>query len=121
LAEAYASLQSAKILTYKAAWLYDVKHKPPREIKEGEEILKNTMSYKEIGDTANMAKVVAVVNAIKAVYWAMQVFGGYGYAKETDVERWWREINLLRLAPVTQQMALNYIAQHILGMPRSYR
>jgi acyl-CoA dehydrogenase len=51
----------------------------------------------------------------------MQTFGGYGYAKEYDVERWWREVNLLRLAPVTQQMALNYIAEHILGMPRSYR
>ncbi len=121
LAEAYAHLQSAKLLTYKAAWLYDVKHKPPEDVKNGDAVMKKAMSYKEVGDTANMAKVVAVENAIKAVYWAMQVFGGYGYARETHVERWWREVNLLRLAPVTQQMALNYIAHHILGMPRSYR
>ena len=91
-------------MAFKAAWLYD-----------------NNANFKEIGDAANMAKVVAVENSIKAVYWAMQTFGGYGYAKEYDVERWWREVNLLRLAPVTQQMALNYIAEHILGMPRSYR
>jgi len=50
----------------------------------------------------------------------MQAFGGYGYAREYHVERWWREINLIRLAPVTQQMALNYIGEHVLGMPRSY-
>lgn len=104
LAEAYAALKTAELMAFKAAWLYD-----------------NKANFKEIGDAANMAKVVAVENSIKAVYWAMQTFGGYGYAKEYDVERWWREVNLLRLAPVTQQMALNYIAEHILGMPRSYR
>ncbi len=78
------------------------------------------MPLKEIGATLSMAKAVAVENAIKAVYWAMQTFGGYGYAEEYDVERWWREVNLIRLAPVTQQMTLNYIGEHILGMPRSY-
>lgn len=104
LAEAYATLKTAELMTFKAAWLYD-----------------NNADFKEVGNAANMAKVVAVENSIKAVYWAMQTFGGYGYAKEYDVERWWREVNLLRLAPVTQQMALNYIAEHILGMPRSYR
>jgi len=121
IAEAYSALQSSKLMAYKAAWLYDVKHKPPKNIKDGEAVMKKALSYKEVGDIANMAKVVAVENAIKAVYWAMQIFGGYGYAKETDVERWWREVNLLRIAPVTQQMALNYIAQHILGMPRGYK
>jgi len=120
IAESYAVLQAAKLLTYKAAWLYDVKHKPPEDVKNGDAVMKRVLSYKEVGDVANMAKVIAVENAIKAVYWSMQIFGGYGYAKETDVERWWREVNLLRVAPVTQQMALNYIAQHILGMPRGY-
>jgi acyl-CoA dehydrogenase len=104
LAEAYATLECAKLMNFKAAWLFD-----------------NNASYRDIGAVANMAKAVAVEAGIKAVYWAMQVFGGYGYAKEYDVERWWREINLIRLAPVTQQMALNYIAEHILGMPKSYR
>ncbi len=104
LAEAYATLECAKLMNFKAATLFD-----------------SGANYREIGAAANMAKAVAVEAGIKAVYWAMQTFGGYGYAKEYDVERWWREINLIRLAPVTQQMALNFIAEHILGMPKSYR
>lgn len=103
LSEAYASLEAARLMNFKAAALWE-----------------SQADLGEIGAAANMAKVVAVENAIKAVYWAMQVFGGYGYAKEYHVERWWREINLIRLAPVTQQMALNYIGEHVLGMPRSY-
>ncbi|MFP4189221.1 MAG: acyl-CoA dehydrogenase family protein, partial [Halobacteriales archaeon] len=67
----------------------------------------------------NVAKSVAVEAGIDAVYHSMQAFGGWGYAKEYDVERWWREINLTRLAPVTQQMAYNHIAQQI-GFPKSY-
>ncbi len=67
-----------------------------------------------------MAKVVAVENAIKAVYWPMQIFGGFGYTKEYDVERWWGEVNLIRLAPITQEMALNHIGQYVVGMPRTY-
>ncbi|MEM2175759.1 MAG: acyl-CoA dehydrogenase family protein [Archaeoglobaceae archaeon] len=104
IAEAYATLECAKLMNFKAAWLFD-----------------NKASYREVGAIANIAKAVAVEAGIKAVYWAMQTFGGYGYAKEYDVERWWREINLIRLAPVTQQMALNYIAEHVLGFPKSYR
>ena len=103
LAEAYTGIEAAKILNFKAATLYD-----------------NGASIREVGDVTNMAKVVAVESGTKAVYWAMQTFGGLGYARENDVERWWREINLIRLAPITQQMALNYIGEHILGMPRSY-
>jgi acyl-CoA dehydrogenase len=103
LAEAYAALECAKLLNFKASTLYD-----------------SGASAAEVGSAANMAKVVAVENGIKAVYWAMQTLGGHGYARENDIERWWREINLIRLAPVTQQMALNYIGQHVLGMPRSY-
>ena len=104
LAESYATLECAKLMNFKAAKLFDER-----------------ANYKEVGDAANMAKVVAVEAGIKAVYWAMQTFGGYGYTREYDVERWWREINLIRLAPVTQQMALNYIGEHVLGMPKSYR
>jgi len=103
LAEAYAGLEAAKLLNFKAATLYD-----------------NGASSAEVGNVANPAKVLAVESAIKAVYWAMQTFGGYGYAREYDVERWWREINLIRLAPITQQMALGYIGEHVLGMPKSY-
>ncbi|MEM4712060.1 MAG: acyl-CoA dehydrogenase family protein [Archaeoglobaceae archaeon] len=104
IAEAFATLECAKLMNFKAAWLFD-----------------RGASYREVGAVANIAKAVAVEAGIKAVYWAMQVFGGYGYAREYDVERWWREINLIRLAPVTQQMALNYIAEHVLGFPKSYR
>jgi acyl-CoA dehydrogenase len=121
LAESYAALECSRLMVHKAAWLYDKVHKPVSNPRDLDEVISKSRSYKEVGDATNMAKVVAVENAIKAVFWAMQTFGGYGYAKEFDVERWWREINLLRLAPVTQQMALNYIARHILGMPRSYR
>ncbi|MBO8181268.1 MAG: acyl-CoA/acyl-ACP dehydrogenase [Archaeoglobus sp.] len=120
LAEAYAALQCAKLMMRKAAWLYDTKFKI-EDVMDPQKRVQMQAAFKEVGDASNMAKVVAVENSIKAVYWAMQVFGGYGYAKEYDVERWWREVNLLRLAPITQQMALNYIAEHILGMPRSYR
>ena len=103
IAEAYAALEAARLLNFKASSLFD-----------------SGADAAAVGAAANMAKVVAVENATKAVYWAMQVFGGYGYAKEYDVERWWREINLIRLAPVTQQMALNYIGEHVLGMPKAY-
>jgi acyl-CoA dehydrogenase len=103
IAQSYAALETAKLMNFKAAALFD-----------------SHANLDEVGATSSMAKVIAVENAIKAVYWAMQTFGGYGYAKEYDVERWWREVNLIRLAPVTQQMTLNYIGEHILGMPRSY-
>jgi acyl-CoA dehydrogenase len=100
LAEAKAKIEAAKLLNYKAAWLYD-KGQPS-------------------GAEANMAKVAAVEAGIQAVYHAMQTFGGYGYAVEYDVERWWREVNLIRLAPVTHQMALSFIGEHVLGLPKSY-
>jgi len=100
LAEAKAKLEAARLLNYKAAWLYD--------------------AGKPCGAEANMAKVAAVEAGIQAVYHAMQTFGGYGYAVEYDVERWWREINLIRLAPITQQMALAFIGEHVLGLPKSY-
>jgi acyl-CoA dehydrogenase len=100
LAEAKAKIEAARLLNYKAAWLYD--------------------QGKECAAEANMAKVAAVDAGIAAVYHAMQTFGGYGYAVEYDVERWWREVNLIRLAPVTHQMALAFIGQHVLGLPKSY-
>jgi acyl-CoA dehydrogenase len=51
---------------------------------------------------------------------AVQTHGGFGYAKEYDVERYWREARLMRIAPVSQEMILNYVAEHVLGLPRSY-
>ena len=46
--------------------------------------------------------------------------GGFGYAREFDVERYWREVRVMRIAPVTQEMVLNFLGQHELGLPRSY-
>jgi len=100
LADAKAKIEAARLLNYKAALLFD------RGL--------------DCGAEANMAKVAAVDAGIEAVYNAMQTFGGYGYAVEYDVERWWREINLVRLAPITHQMALAFIGQHVLGLPKSY-
>ena len=50
----------------------------------------------------------------------MQTHGGMGYAKEYDVERWWREARLMKIAPISQEMVLNYLAEHVLGLPRSF-
>ena len=100
LAEAKSKIESARLLNYKAAWLYD-KGQP-------------------CGAEANMAKVVAVEAGQQAVYYAMQTLGGFGYATEYDIERWWREVNLIRLAPITHQMALAFIGEHVLGLPKSY-
>ena len=103
LAAAFNKLECAWLATLKAAVQYDQR-----------------ASQKKVGDISNMAKYAATEAAVEAVYHAMQTLGGYGYTKEYHIERWWREVQLLRLAPITQQMTLNYTAEHILGMPRSY-
>ena len=103
LASAHAKLECAWLATLKAAVLYD-----------------QQAPQKQVGDISNIAKYTAAEASIEAVYHAMQTMGGYGYTKEYHVERWWREVNLFRVAPITQQMTMNYIAEHILGMPRSY-
>jgi acyl-CoA dehydrogenase len=100
LAESYARLEAAELMIYKAAWLYD-----------------NGLAC---GPEANMAKLLAADAACDAVDHAVQTHGGFGYAKEFDVERLYREIRLYKIAPVSQQMVLNYIGEHVLGMPRSY-
>jgi acyl-CoA dehydrogenase len=99
ITKAYARMESAALMRQKAEWLYD----------QGE----------DCGYETNVAKATAVEAGIEAVKQSMQAFGGWGYATEYDVERWWREINLTRLAPVTQQMAYNHISQQ-LGFPKSY-
>ena len=99
ITKAYAQMETAALMRQKAAWLYD----------QGE----------DCGYETNVAKAVAVEAGIEAVKQSMQAFGGWGYAKEYDLERWWREVNLTRLAPVTQQMAYNHIA-HEIGFPQSY-
>jgi len=99
ITKAYTQMETAALMREKASRLFD----------EGE----------ECGYESNVAKATAVEAGIECVKQSMQAFGGWGYAKEYDVERWWREINLTRLAPVTQQMAYNHISQE-LGFPKSY-
>ena len=65
-------------------------------------------------------KLIAAQAASLATERAMQTMGGMGYAKESHVERLWRDARLFRFAPISEEMILNFIAQHNLGMPRSY-
>jgi acyl-CoA dehydrogenase len=100
LAEAYARLHAAELVVREAADRYD------RGLACGEQ--------------ANMAKWLAADAAFTAADQAIQTHGGFGYATEYDVERYWREARLMRLAPIPQEMILNYLAEHVLGLPRSY-
>ncbi len=72
------------------------------------------------GEAANTAKYLAAEAGFYAADRAIQTLGGLGYAREYHVERYWREARLMRLAPVSQEMTLNYVAQNVLGLPRSY-
>ena len=103
LASAYAKLECAWLATLKAAVLYD-----------------QQAPQKYVGDISNIAKYMATEAAVEATCHAMRTLGGYGYAREYHIERWCREVNLIKLAPITQEMTLNYMAEHVLGMPRAY-
>jgi hypothetical protein len=100
LAEAWARLEAAEMMCLKAAWLFD----------QGQ----------PCGAESNAAKLLAADAGFQACDAALQTHGGYGYAKEFHVERLWREVRLYKIAPVSQQMVLNYLAEHVLGLPRSY-
>ena len=100
LAHAWAELEAAELLAFKAAWLFD--HGMP------------------CGSEANAAKLLAADAGFAAADAALQTLGGFGYAKEYHVERLWREVRLYKIAPVSQQMVLNYLAQHVLDLPKSY-
>jgi alkylation response protein AidB-like acyl-CoA dehydrogenase len=100
LARASARLDAAELLAMKAAWLYD--------------------GGRPCGAEANAAKFLAAEAGFDACDAALQTLGGFGYAKEYHVERLWREVRLYRLAPISQEMALNYLSHHVLGLPRSY-
>jgi acyl-CoA dehydrogenase len=100
LAHAAAELDAAELMCLKAAWLFD--HGRP------------------CGREANTAKLLAAEAGFNACDAALQTFGGFGYAREFYVERLWREVRLYKIAPVSQQMALNYVSEHVLGLPRSY-
>jgi acyl-CoA dehydrogenase len=100
LADSAAKLETAELMVYKAASLYD-RRKP-------------------CGKEANIAKYMSAEAAFEAADRAMQTHGGYGYIKDYDVERYWREVRLFRIAPISQEMVLNFVGEHVLGLPRSY-
>ncbi len=77
-------------------------------------------SVEECGAEANSAKFLAADAGFEACDRALQTLGGFGYAREYHVERLWREVRLYGLAPISQEMALNFVAHNVLKLPRSY-
>ncbi len=96
-------LEATRLLVHKAAWAWD-KGLPPGEV----------------GTLANMAKYKAAELAIMAADRAVQTHGGAGFSEEVGIVYYWDAARLLRTAPVSNEMVLNYIAEHTLGLPRSY-
>ncbi len=100
LARCHVDLQVADMMCRRAAALFD--------------------AGVECGADANIAKLVASEAAFKAADTAMQTLGGFSYATEYDVERKWRESRLYQIAPISTNMILSYIGQHVLGLERSF-
>ncbi|MCY4254699.1 MAG: acyl-CoA/acyl-ACP dehydrogenase [Gammaproteobacteria bacterium] len=100
IARAYASVEAAALMVREAAEQFD--------------------QGLSTGKQANMAKLLAAEAAWEAAEACVQTFGGFGFAEEYDVERKFRETRLYQVAPVSTNMILSYIGQHVLGMPRSY-
>ncbi|WP_163505956.1 acyl-CoA dehydrogenase family protein [Fodinicola acaciae] len=100
LADSLARLDAAELVLRKATWLYD--HGRP------------------CGREANTAKYLCADAGFQAADRALQTHGGMGYSEEYHVARYFREARLLRIAPLSQEMVLNYLGEHVLGLPRSY-
>jgi len=100
IARAYAEMQAADMMLRKAAAMFD--------------------AGVPCGEDANIAKLLASEAAWHAAEACMQTHGGFGYAREYDVERRWRESRIQQIAPISTNLVLAYVAEHVLGMPRSY-
>jgi alkylation response protein AidB-like acyl-CoA dehydrogenase len=100
LAKAKVEVELARLMTQKAAWLYD--------------------RGCDAGEAANMAKYAAAEAAIGALDQAIQIHGGNGISSEFGLADMWGIARLLRIAPVSREMVLNYVSQHSLGLPKSY-
>jgi len=90
----------ASLMTLKAAWIFD--------------------QGREAGEFANMAKLAAADAGTKAVDVALQCFGGNGFTKEYGIFDIYPLVRLLKTAPLNREMILNYIGEHVMGLPRSY-
>ena len=100
LAKAWAELEAANLMAFKAAALYD--------------------AGRECGAEANAAKYLGGEAGFNACEASVLAHGGMGYAKEFDVERYFREAMIARIAPISREMVMNYIAERVLGLPKSY-
>src|SRR5215204_2616548 len=100
IAKAYASMRAAELMVHEALCLYEAGQNP--------------------GAEANMAKMLAADASWEAANACVQTHGGFGFAEEYDVERKFRETRLYQVAPISTNLILSYVAEHVLGMPRSY-
>ncbi len=100
IADAYAANRAAALMRDRASELYEA----------GE----------PCGEQANLAKYLCSEASWKAADMCMQTFGGFAFAEEYDVERKWREARLYRIAPISNNLVLSYVAEHVLDLPRSY-
>jgi len=100
IAKAYADMRAAELMVYHAAARYE--------------------TGANVGAEANMAKMLAADASWAAADMCVQTFGGFGFAEEYDVERKFRETRLYRVAPISTNMILAYLSEHVLGLPRSY-
>jgi acyl-CoA dehydrogenase len=100
MALAKAELEAARLMTYDAADRFD--------------------SGEDAGAHANMAKLLASRAAVAAVEAALQTHGGYGFDRDYDIVTLWPMIRLLEIAPINNEMLLNYVGEHVLGLPKSY-
>jgi acyl-CoA dehydrogenase len=100
IARAYAQMRAAELMVHEAARRYDAGEQP--------------------GEQANMAKLLAADASWAAADMCVQTHGGFGFAEEYDIERKFRETRLYQVAPISTNLILSYLAEHVLGLPRSY-
>src|SRR5436853_1177564 len=100
LAEAYIEIEAANLMRFRACELFD--------------------SHLQCGAEANMAKYLAAKASWEAANACLQTHGGFGFASEYDVERKFRETRLYQVAPISTNLILSYVAEHVLGLPRSF-
>ena len=100
IAKAYANMRAAELMVREALALYESGQNP--------------------GAEANMAKMLAADASLEAANACIQTYGGFGFAEEFDIERKFRETRLYQVAPISTNLVLSYLAEHVLGLPRSY-
>ena len=100
IAQAYAKMRSAELMLHEAIRLYELGENP--------------------GEEANLAKMLAADASWAAAEMCVQTHGGFGFAEEYDIERKFRETRLYQVAPISTNLILSYLAEHVLDLPRSY-